>query len=43
MGGIRFFLGHTPFAENLAYAPVRLYNEENDEKYRVYTEIYTDD
>ena len=27
MGGIRFFLGHVPFAGNLAYAPVRLYNK----------------
>ena len=35
---LRFLLGHRPFAPNLTYAPVRLFNDDNS---RMYTEVHT--
>jgi hypothetical protein len=37
---IPFLLGHTPFKNNLTYAPIRLWNNEMS---RVYTEMWTGD
>jgi Plavaka transposase len=37
---IRFLLSHQPFAPNLTYAPIRLFNKDNA---RVYNEMHTGD
>jgi hypothetical protein len=38
---IEFLIGHRPFADSLAYAPIRYYNGDNNE--RIYNELHTAD
>ena len=38
LGAIRFLIGHPPFANDLAYAPIRQYNDNGS---RIYTEMHT--
>ena len=38
LGAIRFLIGHPPFARDLAYTPIRQYNDNGS---RIYTEMHT--